>query len=49
MMLIIVFYLLMKKEFLSLKLTIRMLTFQLNFVREVYLIHLVLLGLETWL
>ena len=38
-MLIIVICLLMEKKSLSLKLTIKMLTFQLNFVSEVYLME----------
>ena len=45
-MLIIVICLLMENKSLSLKLTIKMLTFQLNFVSEVYLMDLVLKNLE---
>ena len=45
-MLIIVIYLLMENKSLSLKLTIKMLTFQLNFDSEVYLMDLVLKNLE---
>ena len=37
------------KEYLNLKLTIKMSTFQLNFVSEVYLMDLVLLNLEKYL
>ena len=37
------------KESLNLKLTIKMLTFQLNFVFEVYLMDLVLLSVEKYL
>ena len=47
--LIIVIYLLMKRKSLSLKLTIKMLTFQLNFVLEIYLMDLVLLSLQKYL
>ena len=42
-------YLLIEKEFLNLKLTIKMLTFQLNFVSEVFLMDLVILHLEEYL
>ena len=48
-MVIIVICLLMEKKSLNLKLTIKMLTFQLNFVSEVYLIDLVLLSLDKYL
>ena len=48
-MLIIVICLLMEKKSLKLKLTIKMLTSQLNFVSEVYLMDLVLLSLEKYL
>ena len=41
-MLIVVICLLIEKKSLSLKLTIKMLTFQLNFVLEVFLIDLVI-------
>ena len=44
-MLIIVICLLIKKNSLNLKLTIKMLTFQLSFVSEVYLMALVILSL----
>ena len=37
------------KKFLNLKLTVKMLTFQLNFISEVYLMDLVLLSLEKYL
>ena len=47
-MLVIVICLLMEKKSLSLKVTIKMLTFQLNFVSEVYLMDLVLLSLEKY-
>ena len=47
-MLIIVICLLMEKKSLSLRVTIKMLTFQLNFVSEVYLMDLVLLSLEKY-
>ena len=39
-MLIIVIYLLIKKKFLSLKPTIKMLSFQFSFVSEAYLMNL---------
>ena len=39
----------MDKESLNLKLTIKMLPFQINFVWEVYLMDLVLLSLEKHL
>ena len=42
-------YLLMEKKFLSLKPTVKMLTFQLNSVSEVYLVDLVILSLEKYL
>ena len=45
-MLIIVICLLMENKYLNLKLTIKMLFFQLNFVSEVYLMDLVLVSLE---
>ena len=48
-MLIIVICLLMEKKSQSLNPTIKMLTFQLNFVSEVSLIDLVLLSLEKYL
>ena len=47
--LIIVICLLMEKKILNLKMTIKMLTFQLNFVSEVFLMDLVLLSLEKYL
>ena len=48
-MLIIVICLLIENKSLNLKLTIKMLTFQLNFVSDVYLMDLVLLSLEKYL
>ena len=48
-MLIIVIYLLMEKKSLDSKLPIKMLTLQLSFVSEVYLMDLVLLNLEKYL
>ena len=48
-MMIIVIFLLMENEYLDLKPTIKMLTFQLNFVLEEYLMNLVLLSLEKYL
>ena len=48
-MLITVNCLLMEKKSLNLKLTIKMLTFQLTFVSEVYLTDLVILSLEKYL
>ena len=48
-MLIIVTCLLMENKSLNLKLTIKMLAFQLNFVSEVFLKDLVLLSLEKYL
>ena len=45
----IVTCLLMEKKSLNLKLTIKMLTLQLSFISEVYLIDLVLLSLEKYL
>ena len=45
-MLMIVICFLMEKKSLSLKPTMKMLTFQLNFVFEVHLMNLVLLSLE---
>ena len=47
--LIRVICLLMEKKSLSLRSTIKLLTFQLNFVLEVYLMILVLLSLENFL
>ena len=41
--------LLMENKSLNLKLTIKMLTFQLNFLSEIYLMDLVLLSLEHYL
>ena len=46
---IMVICLLMEKKSLNLKLTIKMLTFQLNFVSEVFPVNLVLLSLEKYL
>ena len=48
-MLIIVICLLMEKKYLSLKPTIKMLTFQRNFVCEKFLMDLVLLNLDKYL
>ena len=48
-MLIILICLLMEKKSLHLKLKIKMLTFQLNFVSELYPTDLVLLSLEKYL
>ena len=48
-MLTIVICLLMEKKSLNLKPVIKMLTFQLNFVLEAYIMDLVLLGLEKYL
>ena len=48
-MLIIVVCLLMEKKYLNLKPTIKMLTLQLNFAFEAYLMDLVLLSLEQYL
>ena len=48
-MLIVSICLLMEKKYLNLTFTLRMLTFQLNFVSEVYLMDLVLLYLEKYL
>ena len=45
-MLIILISLLMEKKFSKLKTTIKLLTFQLSFVSEVFLMDLVLLSLE---
>ena len=42
-------YLLIEKKFLNLKLTMKILTFQLNFASEVYLLDLILLSLEKYL
>ena len=47
-MLIMVIYLLMEKKYLILKPQIEMLTFQLNFVFEVYLMNLVLISLKKY-
>ena len=49
LMMIIVICLLMEKKSLNLKLNIKMLTFQLSFVWEVFLIDLVLFSLEKYL
>ena len=43
-----VIYLLMEKKYLNLKPQIEMLTFQLNFVFEVYLMNLVLISLKKY-
>ena len=48
-MLIIVVCLLMEKKSLSLKLTIKALTFQFNFVSEVFLMDLVILRLDKYI
>ena len=48
-MLIIVICLLMQKEIFNLKPKIKILTFQLNFVLEIYLMDLVLLSLDKYL
>ena len=48
-MLIIVICVFMKKKPLSLKPTAKLLTFQLNFVSEVYIMDLVLVSLEKYL
>ena len=48
-MLIILIFLLMEKKPFNLKLKIKMLTFQLNFVSELYPTDLVLLSLEKYL
>ena len=48
-MLVIVIYLLMENKSLTLKPTIKMLTFQLNFISELYLMDLVLVSLEGYL
>ena len=45
---IIVICLLMEKKSLHLKLTIKMLNVQLNFVSEVFLMDLVLLSIEKY-
>ena len=47
-MLIMVIYLLMENKYLNLKPQIEMLTFQLNFVFEVYLMNLVLISLKKY-
>ena len=46
---IIVIFLLIDKKYLSLKPTMKMLTFQLSFISEVCLMNLVPLGLEKYL
>ena len=48
-MLVIFIYLLMENKSLSLKPTIKMLAFQLNFISKVYLMDLVLVSLEGYL
>ena len=48
-MLIIVIYMLIEKKYLSLKPSMKMLTFQLNSVSELYLMDLVLLSLDKYL
>ena len=48
-MLIILIFLLMEQKSLHLKLKIKMLTFQLNFVSKLYPTDLVLLSLEKYL
>ena len=48
-MLIIVIYMLIEKKYLSLKSSMKMLTFQLNSVSELYLMDLVLLSLDKYL
>ena len=45
-MMIIVIFLLIEKKYVSLKSTMKMLTFQLNLVLEAYLMDLVLASLE---
>ena len=46
--LIIVTFLLMENKYLSIKLTVKMLTFQINFFSKVFLMDLVLLSLEKY-
>ena len=46
--LIIVTFLLMENKYLSIKLTLKMLTFQINFFSKVFLMDLVLLSLEKY-
>ena len=46
-MLIIVIFLSMEKKYFNLKVAIKMLTFQLNFVLEVYLMNLVMQSREV--
>ena len=48
-MMIIVICLLIEKKYQNLKLTIKMLTFRLDFFKKVYLMDLVLLSLEKYL
>ena len=48
-MLMIIICLLMENKYLSLKQTIKMLTYQLSFVSEVYLMYLVLPYLKKYL
>ena len=48
-MLKIVICLLIEKKSLNLKLTVKILTFKLNFVSEVYLMDIVILSLEKYL
>ena len=48
-MMIIVICLLIEKKYQHLKLTIKMLTFRLEFFKKVYLMDLVLLSLEKYL
>ena len=48
-MMILVICLLMEKKYLKLKLTIKMLTFRVNFVSEIFLMDLVILSLEKYL
>ena len=49
MLIVIVIRLLMEKKSLNLKLTIKMLTFELNFFLEVYLMDFVALSLKKYL
>ena len=44
----IVTFLLMENKYLSIKLTVKMLTFQINFFSKVFLMDLVLLSLEKY-
>ena len=46
--LIIVTFLLMENKYLSIKLTVKMLTFQINFFSKVFLMDLMLLSLEKY-